>query len=267
VRSPDGSQIAFSSDRRGDFDIYLMQPDGTRVRRVTRAAGVDHAPAWSPDGTLIAFEGGRGSLDDRAGPIEIVSAAGSGRRRLKALPIAFAPAWSPDGTRVAIGGRQAGAQHDRVFVIDVRTGSRTPIAEKSAGGTYVLALVDNGQVTRPVWSPDGELIAFAMGEAGDPLVWQFFVIVADAGGGDSDLVADAHDAIGAFDPVWSDDGEKLAFFGGAAEDDLALYSWRQGGYKELDCNDVRWLTPYLRIGASPLGGETLAWQPVVSGRR
>jgi TolB protein len=260
VWSPDGSRIAFSSDRDGDFDIYVIRADGGRVRHVTRTAGVDRAPTWSPDGTLIAFEGGRASFGDRAGPIEIASAVGTARRLPRIPLVAFAPAWSPDGARIAIGGKRAGARHERVFVVDVATGSTVALAAK-AGPTHVLALRDRARVTPPAWSPDSRTIAFAMGEAGDPRYAEFAVVVADADGGDSELVRDAHDAIGAFDPVWSHDGELLAFLGGSSGDDLALYSWRRGGYEERDCNDVRRLTPYLRIAATPGGGETLAWEP------
>ena len=53
--SPDGSQIALGPSRDGDFEIYVMQADGARPRRLTESAGMDMRSAWSPDGRQIAF--------------------------------------------------------------------------------------------------------------------------------------------------------------------------------------------------------------------
>ena len=54
--SPDGTQIAFSSDRDGDYEIYVMNPDGTNPIQLTHNLWeIDFAPAWSPSGTKITF--------------------------------------------------------------------------------------------------------------------------------------------------------------------------------------------------------------------
>ena len=54
--SPDGTRIAFASDREGNFDIYVMGSDGSGQVRLTSDPADDVFPAWSPDGTAIAFE-------------------------------------------------------------------------------------------------------------------------------------------------------------------------------------------------------------------
>lgn len=54
--SPDGQRIAFTSDRRGKFEIYEMQLDGSGLRRLTEAVDFDIQPVYSPDGRWIAFE-------------------------------------------------------------------------------------------------------------------------------------------------------------------------------------------------------------------
>ena len=53
--SPDGTKIAFSSDRDGNFEIYVMQPDGSNPTRLTNNLSLDGEPNWSPDGTRMVF--------------------------------------------------------------------------------------------------------------------------------------------------------------------------------------------------------------------
>jgi TolB protein len=110
--SPDGSTIAFTSDRHaeasspaarrllgmdedeGDFEIYLMERDGSNVRRLTEHGGAD--PAWSPDGQRIAFSGHHRSF-------WVMNADGRNQRRL-INDRGFRPAWSPDGSQISFSG-------------------------------------------------------------------------------------------------------------------------------------------------------------------
>ena len=71
--SPDGTRIAFESNRDGNWEIYVMNHDGSDVQRLTDDPGNDLMPAWSPDGSLLAFQ------TDRDGNWEIylMSADGS----------------------------------------------------------------------------------------------------------------------------------------------------------------------------------------------
>ena len=54
-----GDLIAFASDRDGDWEIFVMNPDGTEVRQLTDHDDGDYSPSWSPDGTRIAFSSNR----------------------------------------------------------------------------------------------------------------------------------------------------------------------------------------------------------------
>jgi Tol biopolymer transport system component len=57
--SPDGSKIAFESNRDGNDEIYTMNADSSGVTRLTNSSGADNYPTWSPDGTKIAFASNR----------------------------------------------------------------------------------------------------------------------------------------------------------------------------------------------------------------
>ncbi len=100
--SPDGTKIAFASNRDGNWDIYVMPApgwggqvdvDGNNQQRLTEDAGRDWWPVWSPDGTRIAFH----SDSDGNWDIYVVDADGKGRRQLTTSEAADQyPAWRPD---------------------------------------------------------------------------------------------------------------------------------------------------------------------------
>jgi Tol biopolymer transport system component/DNA-binding winged helix-turn-helix (wHTH) protein len=92
--SPDGRRIAYSSDRGGNFDIWVQTIDGGSPVQVTRNGAREWQPSWSPDGSRIAYR-----AEHDGGGIFVVSAEGAGApRRLTAF--GFHPAWSPDGSRI-----------------------------------------------------------------------------------------------------------------------------------------------------------------------
>src|SRR5206468_1029853 len=80
--------------RDGNDEIYVMNRDGTGVKRLTNDPGEDAYPAWSPDGKEIAFQSSRsGNLD-----IFVMNSDGSNVRNLTNNPAAdMAPSWSRDG--------------------------------------------------------------------------------------------------------------------------------------------------------------------------
>jgi Tol biopolymer transport system component len=131
--SPDGTQIAFRSERSGEPEIWVMNADGTGQRRL--AEGL--SPAWSPDGSLIAFAG-------RAG-LSVIGPDGTGLRVLPNTEGGEYPSWSPDGSQIAFNSNLTG---DHVMYI------------AQADGSKVLDLSRVGEGWQVAWSPDGRSILF-----------------------------------------------------------------------------------------------------------
>jgi Tol biopolymer transport system component len=76
--SPDGSRIVFTSNRDGNYEIYVMDADGSNQQRLTDNPARDSHPSWSPDGSRIAFHSNRdGNME-----IYMMDADGSNQQRL-----------------------------------------------------------------------------------------------------------------------------------------------------------------------------------------
>lgn len=91
--SPDGRFIAYSSDRAGNFDIWVQSVTGGEPIQVTKHGGHDWQPDWSPDGSQIVFRSER-----EGGGLFVIPALGGLERRLTRA--GYRPRWSPDGARV-----------------------------------------------------------------------------------------------------------------------------------------------------------------------
>lgn len=200
--SPDGRRIAFVS-RRGpssrckpgpgrcgldrQSEIYVMNADGSRKRKLTRDRAFDDYPTWSPDGRRIAFLRGRGAR----GQLYVVNADGSGLRNLMRIGSpAFSYshlAWSPDGRTIYFG---------RYLISTDGSGARKL--------PYIPLIA--------VWSPDGRQIAFVGNRPrGGPCPCKdnsdIYVMNAD-GSGTRRLT---HNVGYDGEPAWSPDGRKIAF--------------------------------------------------------
>jgi Tol biopolymer transport system component len=236
--SPSGEFIAFSSDRqldnaandiKGETDVFLMNPDGSEIRRLTRDPAYDGQPDFSPDGERLAF------VSTRDGNPEIYTISLDGKLLQRLTDWRGwdeFPDWHPDGSRILFEseGRDG---FDGLFVMD-------------SNGENVQHII-NGHRGR--WSPDGNRIAFAArdcevgsteaGFDGNPLPLDrvqercsleearpYGVFVLDIRTGALDRVfpppvgsaeLPSPDGLsystvsGGVEPVWSPDGDKILF--------------------------------------------------------
>ena len=154
--SPDGTRIAFHSDRgrgAGLFDTFVMDADGSDVVRITHGSGDEESwgPAWSPDGTRIAFYSNRDRGDGF--DIYVMDADGSNVVRLthgSGYEHNYLPDWSPDGTRIAFNSTRG------------RNGLYFDIYMMDADGSDVVRLTHGSgdEYSRfPDWSPAVEVKA------------------------------------------------------------------------------------------------------------
>ena len=122
VWSPDRTRIAFSSNRSGNYDLYVMDADGGSAAPLAPGAGTDGEPAWSPDGRRIVF------ASARAGTPQLYSIAvdGSDLRPLTSAGGASgSPAFSPDGRTIAF--TSSRDDNYEVYLMDADGGSQRRI--------------------------------------------------------------------------------------------------------------------------------------------
>jgi TolB protein len=188
------SLIAFVSKRSGAPRIYVMNPDGSVVLRLTEGPGADSCPAWSPDGRRIAFSSDR----DGNAEIYVMNVDGSGVTRLTfdQAPDVH-PTWSPDGTRIAF----------------ERDDPPRTIYAMAADGAGVSKLTTFGRASAlsPAWSPDGTKIAFTLPDSTETEPQQVALMNAD-GSNVRRLMIEGVQVWAEGDPAWSPNGAKLVFW-------------------------------------------------------
>ncbi len=203
-------KIAFSSNRDGpafNYEIYTMNPDGSGQTNLTNNPDAkDWRPAWSPDGSKIAFDSQAGGYDR----IYVMDADGGNLTQLTSPPPNVLqhdsnPAWSPDGSRISFDRYHKIGDPD-IYTVDIYV--------MNADGSGQTQLTTDPVIAYdPAWSPDGGKIAFNSGRD-DPSALDIFIMNAD-GSGQTNLTSSP----GVYDagPEWSPDGSKIAFSSGGFE--------------------------------------------------
>src|SRR6266849_9217787 len=164
-------KIAFVTNRNGPSgEIYVMNPDGSGQRNITNSPASETRPAFSPDGTKIAFvrdfKGIFVMNPDGSGQTQILDGAGAGFSSITS----FAN-WSPDGRKLAFNGLVKGSKDGSdIYVIN-------------ADGTGLTRLTtDPADDSSPAWSPDGKKIAFSSIRNRVPNEVNFEIYVMNADG-------------------------------------------------------------------------------------
>ncbi|RMG20911.1 MAG: Tol-Pal system beta propeller repeat protein TolB [Deltaproteobacteria bacterium] len=153
--SPDGSKIAFTRTVDGNAEIYVVHADGTGLKRLTNAYGVDTSPTWSPDGRRIAFVSSRHGNPH----IFVMNADGSDQRRLTFQGnYNQTPDWSPRGDVIAFTARDERNVFD-LFTVNVETGEIHRLTQ------------DTGNNEEPSFSPNGRHIVFTSTRTGRSEIW------------------------------------------------------------------------------------------------
>lgn len=231
--SPDSKQIVFQSKREGgDFQVFVMNLDGTNKRRVSDGNGLASQAAWSPDGKSIAYV--QGANKDSATEIYIVPAAGGTPRAVTRMNLNLVqPMWTPDSKTIVfqqrLGDRasvimsvpadgsaqprtlaEAGAiQYVRVSPTGDALAYSRVLTESSSGGSDIYTVPLSGGTAVPIttqtqedytpgWSPDGKRLTWASvpGQSGDHKI-----VVANADGSNVKVVSTGEGDD--FMPLWA----------------------------------------------------------------
>lgn len=154
---------------------------GGKAKQLTSGEGSVFSPAWSPDGSRIAFSRSReGILDAHCSDIWTIAADGSDQRRVTStLEAATTPSWSPDGQSIAFTGNENGADAVQYTWLVPANGG-TP-RNLTAAIDRPLAFVTLGSAPGPAWSADGEAVYVLLADHGNHRlarvcldgVWQF----------------------------------------------------------------------------------------------
>lgn len=189
--SPDGSQIAFSSARTGDDNIYLMDDTGSILAQLTDHPLPEYNPVWSPDGTQFVYVSEQNGNRD----LYLMDADGSNQRRLTDdFADDWQPVWSPDGTQI-------------IFASYRDNGSYASLYRINADGTdlELIQRYGEGEFRELAWSPNGSTILTSYGYSPNYDIYRL-----NPDGSDFQLVVHHPDGASRY-PMWSPDGSQFAF--------------------------------------------------------
>jgi Tol biopolymer transport system component len=150
---PNGAHIAFRAGRDGTQGVYLANPDGSDVRRLTALAGSGYAfsaPQWSPDGRHVVYYTGK----DGAHDIAVIAADGTNEQRIATDPAdEYWPVWSPKGDTIAFERQHVDGSIDIVTV------------DSNGRNEQTVAVSKGFSASAPWFSPDGKAVFVYVGSS------------------------------------------------------------------------------------------------------
>jgi TolB protein len=215
--SPDGSQIAFTSNREHDhtnFDVFVMDADGSNLRNLTSSSTNEYFLAWSPNGAQIMFDFLR---EDHYSDLFLIAADGSNLRKITDDNVHsqfVSASWSPDGTQIALQSYQVGGRSPEIFLMDANGSHLRNLTNQRADEIFWG------------WSSNGGQIMFASNRD-DGLVYDIYVM--DVGSSTAQNTT----------PNWwvalSRDGAQVIFRSDGDNDDgTSLLIDRRGGPRNIN---------------------------------
>jgi Tol biopolymer transport system component/tRNA A-37 threonylcarbamoyl transferase component Bud32 len=287
--SPDGTLVAFESDRAGNGDIWLVDVRGGEPLRLTDDPAPDRSPAWFPDGRTIAF------VSERDGPPGIWRVPTLGGPQVRLIPNASDPAISPDGRTIAFSAvhgewrRIAIAPLDDLGTVTWLTHDGDGLWDHSlpawshdgrticyaeaknlclvpaAGGPVRRLTTDDAADFAPAWSPDDRTVYFASYRGGTLALWR---VPADGGEPERVTLGTGNES----EPSVSSDGSRLLHSTVDVQIDFVLRDLATGAEAVLAESRLR-ASPALAPDGSALvysarggGGRTDLWvQPLDRG--
>ncbi len=296
AKAPETPKVVFTSRRDGNFEIYIMNPDGSDQINLTQHRAKDASPVWSPTGEQILFTSDRGGIED----LYLMDADGTNVRQVfkKIIGREF-PTWSPDGKTLA---------YQRFHTFSIYTASIDGKNEEelteglwsawSPNGSEIafmagkFAWADNGNLIipkvrvqiinlqthveeellpgeiwmfDPAWAPDSAQITFSWSgrQVGDTM--GIYVVNRDGSG--LRKIIDAGDRPAAvFNPTWSPDGNELIYNKGVGGvRDLFKVALEDGVPEQLtrrqgDNFNPDWFDPAFALPVSPQSSDlTTTW--------
>lgn len=153
---PAQPRIAFTSDRDGDTEIFVMNHDGSSPRQITDNDHPDEFPEWSPDGTRLVFRGWPDGWPGGSVQISVASVDGAASvRQLTFNDAAQDPEWSPDGTRIAF------SRRSNIFTIRPEGTNLEQVTSSATGcGSDRTPINSGGNALGVNWSPSGRQILY-----------------------------------------------------------------------------------------------------------
>jgi hypothetical protein len=205
-------RIAFTSNRSGNGDVWVMNADGQFPLNFTDAPGEDIDPAWSPDGTKLAFASNR----DGDNEIYVANGDGSGLTKLtNNTSDDREPTWSPNGELIAFRSNRTG--NNEIFRMAASNGASQTNLTNDAASDFA-----------PDWGPDGSEIAFQRftSGSGTGLGNEVFKMNAD-GQGDTGLTNNSS-SISDGQPSWAPNGNTIAY-NSNSDGDFEIFTILSGG--------------------------------------